>query len=122
MTYRVLEPTSDRLQISVLDKPGSGGPEHLHSNRYQIRNFDASTNPAWDGMNQHFVTLLMQNGPVTAGKPANGLTLEVLLAIVIDQLGMFQAGPANSPENARALEHCGMALAAVRQRPRAEAA
>lgn len=102
---RTLEPSADRLKITVLDEPGKGGPEHQHSNLYQITNLDGSTNPAWDGTNQHSVTIMMQNGPVPAGRAANGLTEEALLAIVIDRM-MVSSGTV-------AL-HCHMALDALK--------
>ena len=83
---RELAPAADRLKITVCDEPGSGGPTHQHSNVYEITQLDASTNPAWDGTNQHKVLILMQNGPVPEGRAANGLTEVALLAIVIDRL------------------------------------
>lgn len=86
MTYRLIDPGADRLKISVLDEPGGGGPGHKHSCLFQITNLDASGNPAWDGTNQHSVTLLMQNGRLEEGKPANGLTEAALLAIVAYRL------------------------------------
>lgn len=85
-TERVLPPNADRLKITVEDKPGSGGPEHVISCIYTVTNLDASQNPAWEGLNQHKVTILMQNGPLSVGKPANGLTEVALLAIVLDRL------------------------------------
>ena len=86
MTCRTLDPRPDRLRITVEDEPGSGGVSHTISNIYEIAGMDASTNPSWDGMNQHKVTILMANGPMSAGKPVNGLTEAALLAIVVDRL------------------------------------
>lgn len=113
-TERVLPPNADRLKITVCDKPGSGGPSHLHSCIYEVTGLDASTNPAWDGTNQHKVTVLMQNGPVPAGRAANGLTEDALLAVVVDRLRSFQAGAANL-YNASALRKCEEALAILHQ-------
>lgn len=85
MTDRTL-PDTDRLKITVLDEPGSGGPTHQHSCLYEIKGMDGAPNPAWDGLNQHKITLTMQCGPVSDGKPPNGLTEEALLAIVEDRM------------------------------------
>lgn len=43
----------------------------------------------------------------------NGLTIELFLAITIDKLEMFQAGPWACPENERALMHAQASLAAL---------
>jgi hypothetical protein len=47
-------------------------------------------------------TILFQNGPISE-KGVNGITQEVLLAIVADRLRSFQAGPFACRENALAL-------------------
>lgn len=112
---RTLEPSSDRLKITVLDEPGKGGETHQYSCLYQITNMDGSQNVAWDGTNQHSVTLMMQNGPLSAGKPANGLTEEVLLAIVIDRLKSMQFGQ-DGHFYAATRSHCETALKVLNQR------
>ncbi len=48
----------------------------------------------------------------------NGVTNEVLLAIVIDRLEGFQAGPFACDENARALNFCEFALDELHRRTR----
>jgi len=61
------------------------------------------------------VTIAFQRGPEKA-VGVNGLTNEVLLAIVIDRLERFQMGPASCEENGEALgllEH-GLAKLAAR--------
>mgnify|MGYP000001380421 CR=1 FL=1 len=50
--------------------------------------------------------------------PAMGVTNEVLLAIVEDRLYMFQGGPCACEENAVALSHVRVALAALKERTR----
>ena len=50
------------------------------------------------------LTLTFQNGPI-AEVGTNGLTHEVLLAIVEDRLKHFQSGPYACRENALALTH-----------------
>lgn len=52
----------------------------------------------------------------------NGVTQEVLLAVVIDRLRSFQAGPYPCIENSIALEHAEQALAALHQRTISRAA
>lgn len=83
-----------QLDITVLDEPGAGGANHL----YQIEGFNSESNPSnpW--------TVLFQNGPIKE-HGVNGVTQEALLAIVIDRLRSFQAGPFACRENAIALTH-----------------
>lgn len=48
--------------------------------------------------------IAFQNGPVKEnGEGVNGVTHEALLAVLIDRLEGFQAGPYACPENARAI-------------------
>jgi hypothetical protein len=62
-------------------------------------------------------SLTFQNGPI--GKVGvNGITNEVLLAIVIDRLEDFQTSKYANEFNARALEHAGAALDALEARTR----
>ncbi len=103
---RELPTGPDRLKITVLDDPtGSGGPTHTQANAYEVRGFDASTNISWAGDAQHSITLLLQNGPLSSGKPANGLTEEALLAIVIDRLRAR-----NDPHSLSAANRCEATL------------
>jgi len=101
---------SKRLQVEVLDEPGSGGANHL----YHVTGFNSKSNPSdpWTTRHGHpaeHSTILFQNGPIgEAG--VNGLTHEVLLAILIDRLRGFQNGPFKGRENAIALTHLEEAL------------
>ena len=61
--------------------------------------------------------LQFQQGPI-AEVSVNGLTHEVLLAIVIDRLRGFQTGVFANPWNETALTHCQAALAAMQERTR----
>lgn len=83
-----VNPTNDRLNITVADEPGHGGANHV----YEVRGFD-------DGV---IMVISFQNGPINENG-VNGLTQEVLLAIVADRLRSFQAGPFACRENALAL-------------------
>lgn len=82
-----VNPANDVLTILVLDEPGSGGANH----EYKI---ESATFPP--------VKISFQNGPINE-VGVNGLTHEVLLAIVVDRLRSFQAGPFACRENALAL-------------------
>ena len=91
ITSHIVNPANDRLKIEVLDPPGAGGANH----EYRV------TAPTGSGkMADHHISF--QNGPI-AEHGINGLTQEVLLAIVADRLKSFQAGPFACRENALAL-------------------
>lgn len=82
-----INPDNDQLRLFVVDEPGLGGASHS----YQV---------SLPTGNATFIDF--QNGPI-AESGVNGLTQEVLLAIVADRLRSFQAGPYNCRENALAL-------------------
>ena len=98
-----VNPANDKLTITVTDEPGAGGANHL----YMVEGFDTASNPsdpfvARHGQPAKHSTIIFQNGPIgEAG--VNGVTQEVLLAIVADRLRSFQAGPYACRENALAL-------------------
>lgn len=107
ITDHIANPVNDRIGISVLDAPGAGGAHH----HYAV-DVDGSEN----GLDIHF-----QNGPI-AENGVNGVTQEVLLAVVIDRLRCFQDGPFACPENAEALMHATEALTALKSRTRSRMA
>lgn len=82
-----VNPANDRIDLYVMDEPGAGGACH----EYEIRVPDHPT-----------TRISFQNGPI-AENGVNGLTQEVLLAIVMDRLRAFQRGPFSCRENALAL-------------------
>jgi len=88
-----------QLKIHVTDEPGAGGANH----KYEI------------GDDQELCTISFQNGPIKE-TGVNGVTQEALLAIVIDRLRSFQAGPYACDDNQTALDHCLGALIALQQR------
>lgn len=92
-------PANDRLKIEVVDAPGAGGANHV----YEVSGFDVG------GPDRAVMTIRFQNGAI-AEAGVNGLTQEALLAIVIDRLRSFQAGPFSCRENALALTKCEEAL------------
>lgn len=90
-----VNPANDKLEITVTDEPGAGGANHV----YEITGFiDASAPIAGPGK----TVIRFQNGPINE-TGINGLTQEVLLAIVADRLRSFQAGKFACRENALAL-------------------
>ena len=105
ITEHVGNPVNDQLTITAIDGPGSGGASHL----YQI------AGPAGAMMGR--LTINFQHGPI-GEVGVNGITNEALLAIVIDRLCAFQAGPFRCVENQIALMHAKGALAALHDRTR----
>lgn len=114
-SHRV-NPTNDTLKIEVTDAPGAGGANH----RYVVSGFDVSRNPSAvaPGDNSDRMTILFQNGPI-AEAGVNGITQEVLLAVVMDRLQAFQRGPYACEENAMALTSVDTALQWLQERTRA---
>ena len=104
-----VNPVNDQLTIAVTDEPGAGGANH----RYEIAGFDGATNPSAPKRllldPQFGLTVVFQNGPI-AEHGVNGITQEVLLAIVADRLRSFQAGAYSCKENAVALTHIETAM------------
>ena len=103
ITEHIVNPCNDKLTITITDMPGAGGANH----RYEVEGFDTSTNisdniTAPNGSPDKKLVILFQNGPIPE-KGVNGVTQEVLLAIVADRLRSFQAGPFACCENALAL-------------------
>lgn len=101
ITTHKVNPANDLLKITVTDEPGAGGANHA----YEIVGYDATTNPSFDGIDDlegEGITIVFQNGPI-AERGVNGITQEVLLAIIIDRLQSFQKGPFACRENALAL-------------------
>jgi len=116
ITDHIINPCNDKLTISVTDEPGAGGANHA----YLVAGFDPAGNPSVDGlMDAGGKTagqgILFQNGPINE-KGVNGITQEVLLAIVADRLRSFQAGPFACRENALALTKIEEAMHWLQQR------
>ena len=102
----------NQLIIKVTDAPGPGGANH----RYEITGFSQSDNPSWiEQAGIAPVVILFQNGPIKEAG-LNGITQEVLLAIVIDRLRSFQNGPFACVSNQTALVKCKEALDALKFR------
>lgn len=121
LTSHQVNPANDTLKIEVLDQPGSGGACHAyqvtgascakHPFMLQVLRQQVGEGPSdkqlMDALKvqegeDHSSLILFQNGPI-AEAGVNGITHEVLLAILIDRLQSFQAGQFACRENAIAL-------------------
>lgn len=87
LTEHKVNPANDKIDILVMDEPGPGGANH----QYVV---EMPVGPD--------VYVSFQNGPI-GEVGVNGITHEVLLAIVIDRLRAFQRGAFSCRENALAL-------------------
>lgn len=96
LTDHKVNPVNDRLKITVVDEPGAGGAHHY----YDVEH---------DQTGDLYCVVRFQEGPI-AEAGVNGITQEVLLAIVADRLRSFQAGPYACKENACALTHIEEAM------------
>lgn len=126
LTHHIVEgdAANHQLTVTVEDEPGSGGANH----QYLITGFNSATNPSnpWtddEGKpvpSQH-LTVLFQNGPINEAG-VNGVTHETLLAILIDRMEGFQAGPFANENNKAALINLRAALTKLQDRTRARIA
>lgn len=97
-----VNPANDTLNIEVLDGPGQGNACHEY-----VVSHD----------NMQPTNINFQNGPIGVdGNGVNGLTHEVLLAIVADRLKGFQSGRYSCKANACALTHIEEAQHWLQQR------
>lgn len=113
LTGHKVNPANDRLTVTVLDEPGSGGACH----EYSIGGY---TQPHENGVVGDTL-IRFQNGPI-AEVGVNGVTHEALLAILVDRLEKFQAGPYACRENALALTKLQDAQMWLQHRTRARMA
>jgi hypothetical protein len=107
LTEHCVNPANDTLKITVLDEPGAGGANHV----YEVSGFDVEGAPKGSG----YTRISFQNGAI-AEAGVNGLTHEVLLAIVADRLRSFQRGSFSCKANACALTHIEEAQHWLQQR------
>lgn len=121
ITDHIINPANDQLAITAIDAPGAGGANHEY--HVCLRSVPPAIVPGASADQIRAVEndirashqIRFQNGPI-AEKGVNGITQEVLLAIVIDRLRSFQAGPFACRENAIALTKCEEALHWLQQR------
>lgn len=108
ITDHIANPVNDLLEITAIDEPGAGGANHSYRvlcDRFKIADH----------------SIEFQKGPI-GEVGVNGVTQEVLLAIVIDRLRCFQAGPFACPENGEALAHAEASLDWLHSRTKARMA
>lgn len=106
-----VNPANDKLDVFVIDEPGNGRANHA----YLVKGFDTEPNPSTNGASWDRMMVIFQNGPISE-VGVNGVTHEVLLAIVADRLRSFQTGPYACKANACALTHIEEALHWLQQR------
>lgn len=95
----------DLVEIAIMDEPGPGGAHHS----YLI---------FWPGARGiQSATIQFQKGPILENG-VNGITNEVLLALVRHRLTCFQSGPFPNDYNAEALGHVKAAMEQLHARTR----
>jgi hypothetical protein len=126
ITSHIVNGLNEALEIQVLDEPGPGGACHQY--------FVQATGPIVidphmeEAERDRVVSKLLsrlyidfQNGPI-AEVGVNGISNEVLLAIVLDRLEGFQSGEYACAENQAAVEAVNDALLWLQKRTRERAA
>lgn len=111
LTDHKLNGLNDALEISVVDAPGAGGACHEYDIAFYPKECD------WQGKEPERVRISFQNGPIQEAG-VNGISGEALMAIQIDRLRSFQAGPYACRENALALTALEEALMWLQKRTR----
>jgi len=104
------------LTITAQGERGPGGA----FNRYEIEGFNTVTNSVGEPWrDDKKLVILFQNGDPTV-KGVNGVTLETLIAVCIDRLEGFQAGPFSCCHNQEALIALEKAMLALQCRTKSE--
>ena len=103
---------NEHIDIAVMDAPGAGGANHVYE---LVLGAPPNNAPA------KILKIEFQDGPIKEAG-CNGFTQEALLAVIIDRLRSFQAGPYACRENAIALTQIEQGLMWLHQRTRARLA
>ena len=106
ITDHKLSPLNEAIKITASGETGAGGAP-IHYSMEIVNN----------GGVTHRLDIQFQNGP-PGDAGFNGFTGEALLAIQIDRLRAFQAGPFACGDNQMALRCCEQALAWLQKRTR----
>ncbi len=102
ITSHAVNPANEALLVQALDGPGPGGASHEY--RIAVRSVDDPKRDDSPGQPRELAILRFQNGAVKVnGEGVNGITHEALIAIIIDRLDAFQAGPYANVYNADAV-------------------
>jgi hypothetical protein len=110
LTSHKVTGVNDGITLTVRDEPGQGGACHEYTAEWSQK----------DGGRQLYL-IKFQNGTLPE-VGVNGVTHEVLLAILIDRLEGFQRGPFACAANQKALDHLREAQEALLSRTRERAA
>lgn len=111
LTDHKLNGLNEAIKVQVMDDPGQGGACH-----HYIIYADESKVQLRPGVTVSQI-IQFQNGPINEAG-VNGISQEALLAVIIDRLRSFQAGPYACRDNAIALTHCEEALMWLQKRTR----
>ena len=121
------------LEVTAYDPGPGGAPTRYDVVRTAPRDPDRCGPQAWATASEvgDTISLKFQNGTINSWQDVNGLTNEVLLAILIDRLRSFQflltedgqfdftqKAEFHCPDNQKALLHCVFALQALHDRTR----
>lgn len=98
LTSHKVNELNDAITIHVLDEPGIGNASHVYGIGFVVGKPDNSD----DDRETKASLISFQNGPI-GEVGINGISQEVLLAIVEDRLIGFQSGPYSCRENSIAL-------------------
>ena len=93
---------TESIELQAVDEPGPGGAHHRYT-------------ASIDGL-RHVLDVQFQRGPRHEPDSTPGVVEGVLLAIVVDRMRDFQAGPYGCRENALVLTKCEEALHWLRHR------
>lgn len=110
LTSHQVNPANGEIEVKAIDNPSHGGAHHC----YRI-----TINKGKE--NQNVFDITFQNGPIKEAG-VNGVTHEVLLAIIRHRLECFQGGMFRCAENEVALSHVLAAQEALLSRTRARMA
>lgn len=111
ITYHQIDSPNELNQgitVEALGSPGPGGAHHFYSISPHSTELKRAINVAY---------LRFQNGPVKE-VGVNGISMEALLAVLIDRVTDFQAGPYVCQDNAELLSHLSAALECCHKRTR----
>lgn len=126
-----------QLTITIMDEPGAGGANHQYMIGWNgprkvlptiaeleeilAKNEPASLMPDGSFCLGSTCFINFQNGPIKEFG-VNGVTQEALLAIVIDRLRSFQAGPFACEANQKALDYISLGADFLKDRTSARIA
>lgn len=98
---------NESIEIRATDEIGPGGAHHAYS-------FDLIEDD--ENLGENLAYIQFQKGPRNEPGSTPGVTSEAILAMLIDHLEEFQAGPFPSSENVASIELLKDAKASLRSR------